>query len=67
MNESRNEWYAVGTVWLILFLLLATMAGSLALVFTAFSHRDELPHVGRSIAAPLPPTAAAASADQAAD
>lgn len=65
MNESRNEWYAVGAVWLILFLLLATMAGSVALVFTAFAHRDELPRVGRSIAAPLPPTSTASPADQA--
>jgi len=66
MNERRNEWYTVGTVWLIAFLLIATMAGSLALVFTAFAHRDELPHVGRSIASPLPPTSTAGSADTAA-
>lgn len=65
MNETRNEWYAVGTVWLIIVMLAATMVGSLALVFTAFAHRDELPHVGRSIATPLPPTAAAAPADRA--
>jgi len=65
MNETRNEWYAVGTVWLIVLLLLVTMAGSVALVFTAFAQRDELPHVGRSIASPLPPTAASAPADQA--
>jgi hypothetical protein len=66
MNETRNEWYAVGMVWLIVLLLLATMAGSVALVFTAFAHRDELPHVGRSIASPLPPTSTATAADQAA-
>lgn len=65
MNETRNDWYAVGIVWLILSLLLATMAGSLALVFTAFAHCDELPHVGRSIASPLPPTSTATPADQA--
>jgi len=50
---------------LLLSLLLATMAGSLSLVFTAFAHRDELPHVGRSIAAPLPPTTAEIAADHA--
>jgi len=65
MNEERNAWYTVGTVWLIVVLLGATMAGSLSLVFTAFAHRDELPHVGRSIAAPLPPTTAEIAADHA--
>ena len=65
MNQTRNNWYRVGAVWLILSLLLATMAGSLALVFTAFAHRDELPHVGRAIASPLPPTVAATPADRA--
>jgi len=64
MNENRNEWYTVGTVWLIVSLLAATMAGSLALVSTAFAHRDELPHVGRSIASPLPPTTAATPAER---
>ena len=63
MNSTRNEWYASGTVWLIVALLGTTMAGSLALVFTAFAHRDELPHVGRAIASPLPPSAPAPAAD----
>jgi hypothetical protein len=65
MNATRNEWYASGTVWLILALLCTTMAGSLALVFTAFAHRDELPRVGRAIATPLPPTSTAIPSDQA--
>jgi hypothetical protein len=65
MTTRHNRWYTVPEVWLMLIMLAATMTGSVALVFTAFAHRDELPHVGRSIASPLPPTATATPADQA--
>ena len=61
MNNRRNRWHAVPEVWLMLVMLIATMAGSLALVATAFQHRDELRHVGPSIASPLPPTSVAPS------
>lgn len=57
-TTSSTRWYRVPEVWLMLVLLLATMAGSLALVGTAFANRDELLHSGPSIAAPLPPTTA---------
>lgn len=63
MKPSSNHWYAVPEVWLIIVLLLGTMAGSLALVATAFAHRDELPQATHSIAAPLPPTEAARAVD----
>jgi len=56
MNAVRNRWYAVPEVWLIIVLLVATMAGSLALVRTAFLNRDDMVHAGPSIASPLPPT-----------
>ena len=59
MTTRTTRWYHVPEVWLMLVLLLATMAGSLALVGTAFAHRDELLHSGPAIAAPLPPTTAA--------
>jgi len=65
MNDIRNRWYVVPEVWLMIVLLVATMAGSLALVRTAFVHRDDMLHAGPSIASPLPPTSAqpAAPAD----
>lgn len=59
MNDPRNHWYRVPEVWLILFLLGATVIGSVALVGTAFAHHDELVPAGPSIASPLPPTSAA--------
>jgi hypothetical protein len=65
MNTTRNRWYRVPEVWLMIVMLLATMTGSLALVATAFGHHDELKHVGPSIASPLPPTSAAHPADRA--
>jgi len=46
-------------------MLTATVAGSLALVSTAYRHNDELRHVGTSIASPLPPSTAARPADSA--
>jgi hypothetical protein len=46
-------------------MLVATMVGSLALVVTAFEHRDELHQTGPVIASPLPPTTAAQPADRA--
>jgi hypothetical protein len=63
MNEARNRWYVVPEVWLMLVMLIVTMVGSLALVGTAFEHRDELLRAGPSIASPLPPTTAARPAD----
>jgi hypothetical protein len=54
----QNRWYAVPEVWLMLVLLGATVAGSLALVGTAFAHRDDLLQAAPAIASPLPPTAA---------
>jgi hypothetical protein len=65
MSARQNRWYTVPEVWLILVLLFATVAGSLALVATAFGNRDELLHAGPSIASPLPPTAAVHPADRA--
>jgi hypothetical protein len=65
MNNVGNHWYRVPEVWLMIVMLLATMAGSLALVATAIGHSDELRHVGPSIASPLPPTSAAHPADPA--
>jgi hypothetical protein len=65
MNNPSNRWYLVPEVWLMLVMLIATMTGSLALVATAFKHRDELHHVGPSIASPLPPTSAARPSDDA--
>jgi hypothetical protein len=59
MSDPRNQWYRVPEVWLILILLGATVLGSVALVGTAFAHRDELLPAGPSIASPLPPTTAA--------
>ena len=64
MSTNRNAWYRVPEVWLILFLLGSTMAGSLALVATAVRHSDALrapaPH---TLAAPLPPSATRAADD----
>jgi len=56
MNDVRNRWYRVPEVWLIIVLLVTTMIGSLALVRTAFLHRDDMVHAGPAIASPLPPT-----------
>lgn len=64
MIEPRSQWYRVPEVWLIVVMLGVTVAGSLALVATAFAHRDELKHVGTSIASPLPPSSTAQPADQ---
>jgi len=55
MNEIDNRWYRVPEVWLMIVLLLAMVAGSLALVGTAFEHRDDLLRAGPTIASPLPP------------
>ncbi|HSE11616.1 MAG TPA: hypothetical protein VLB69_03185 [Rudaea sp.] len=66
MNDRANRWYRVPEVWLMIVMLLATMTGSLALVATAFEHRDEMLHAGPSIASPLPPTSAAHPAAHAA-
>lgn len=65
MSERRNKWYLVPEVWLMLIMLGATVTGSLALVVTAYRHSDELPHVGASIASPLPPSTATRPADSA--
>lgn len=66
MNDARNRWYVVPEVWLMLVMLFATVSGSLALVATAFAHRDDMLHAAPSIASPLPPTSAARPADSAA-
>ncbi len=63
MSTRRDRWYVVPEVWLILIMLGATMAGSISLAVTAFTHRDELRRSGPAIAAPLPPTHAHASDD----
>jgi hypothetical protein len=65
MNARQNRWYVVPEVWLMLIMLSATVAGSIALAVTAFGNRDELVHAGPSIASPLPPTSAAHPADRA--
>jgi len=65
MKTASNQWYVVPEVWLMLVMLTATVAGSLALVSTAYRHNDELRHVGTSIASPLPPSTAARPADSA--
>ena len=62
---TSGRWYREPTVWLMLVLLGSTMAGSLGLVFVAYTHPDELPHRIDTMAAPLPPSAAAHPADQA--
>lgn len=58
MTIRTTRWFAVPEVWLMLVMLVATMTGSIALVVTAFEHRDDMPNVGAKIAAPLPPNAA---------
>jgi hypothetical protein len=65
MSERSSKWYVVPEVWLMLVMLGATVAGSLALVATAFGHRDELVHAAPSIASPLPPSTASRPADTA--
>jgi hypothetical protein len=65
MSEQRSKWYVVPEVWLILIMLGATVTGSLALVATAFGHRDELVHAAPAIASPLPPSTASRPADAA--
>jgi len=66
MIANQNTWYRVPEVWLILLLLASTMAGSLALVATAYRHGDQLPSPPpTSLASPLPPSAAARPADAA--
>ncbi|MBS0516382.1 MAG: hypothetical protein JSS16_13025 [Proteobacteria bacterium] len=60
-----NRWYRVPEVWLILVLIGSTMVGSLALVATAFEHRDDLVVAHRPIASPLPPSHAQRPADDA--
>ena len=62
MNTNEHAWYRVPEVWLILFLLGSTIAGSLALVATAVRHGDALP-APRAIASPLPPSAARSADD----
>lgn len=63
MNTRQTRWFAVPEVWLMLVMLLATMTGSIALVVTAFAHRDDLVHSGPAVATPLPPSAAARPAE----
>ena len=64
MIANQNTWYRVPEVWLILVLLVSTMAGSLALVATAYRHGDQLPTPPpMSLASPLPPSAVARPAD----
>lgn len=58
MNDVRCSWYRVPEVWLMIVLLGATMIGSVALVGTAFAHRDEIVQSGPAVASPLPPTVA---------
>jgi hypothetical protein len=58
MKSTGTRWYRVPEVWLMIVLLGATMIGSMALVGTAFAHRDEMLQAGPAVAAPLPPTAA---------
>jgi len=58
MNVERCRWYRVPEVWLMIVLLGATMIGSVALVGTAFAHRDEIVQSGPAVASPLPPTVA---------
>jgi hypothetical protein len=66
MIANQNSWYRVPEVWLILMLLASTMVGSLALVATAYRHRDQLPTPPPiSLASPLPPSAAPHPADAA--
>jgi hypothetical protein len=65
MSTQRSKWYAVPEVWLMIIMLGATVTGSLALVATAFGHRDDLVHAGPAIAAPLPPSTAVRPADSA--
>jgi hypothetical protein len=65
MNAQQNAWYRVPEVWLILVLLGATMAGSLALVAMAYRHPDTLQITPRSIASPLPPSSPARPTDDA--
>lgn len=65
MNAHQNTWYRVPEVWLILVLLGSMVAGSLALVVTAYRHPDTLQVTPYSIASPLPPSSAARAADEA--
>ena len=65
MSTKPTRWYAVPEVWLMLILLAATVSGSLALVGTAFAHRDDLLHCAPSIASPLPPSSGGRPADAA--
>jgi len=58
MNDARNRWYRVPEVWLMIVLLGATMIGSVALVGTAYAHRDEMLPSGPAVASPLPPGSA---------
>lgn len=55
MNVIQKNWYRVGEVWLILFLLTATIIGSFGLAFSAVHHPDPLLPTPQAIASPLPP------------
>jgi len=55
MSDTETRWYHVPEVWLMIVMLVATMAGSLALVATAYEHRDVTLHAEPAIASPLPP------------
>jgi hypothetical protein len=57
-TTSPRHWYTVPEVWLMLVMLAATMGGSVALVVTAYTHRDDGVHAGPAVAAPLPPSRA---------
>jgi len=54
MNDARNRWYRVPEVWLMIVLLGATMIGSVALVGTAYAHRDEMLPASPAVASPPP-------------
>jgi hypothetical protein len=56
-------WYRIPEVWLIWFLLVGIVIGSLALVATAVRHPDTLRAAPHAIASPLPPSTAARPSD----
>jgi len=65
-NTIDARWHRVPEVWLMVALLGAAVAGSLALAVTAVRHNDQLRGaVPASVASPLPPSAAARPADDA--
>jgi hypothetical protein len=63
MSAVQDKWYRVPEAWLIVVLLAGAVIGSLSLVATAARHPDTLTITPKSIASPLPPSAASAPAD----